>query len=163
MCLPPPGAKFDNQRCTASGWGKDVFGKAGTYQVILKKVELPMVPSDKCQTALKTTRLGPKFTLHNSFICAGGEPGKDTCKGDGGSPLICPIKGTRHRYYQAGIVAWGIGCGENQIPGVYADVAYARNWIDQEMIKRNLGTSSYTPQYFRSENANSTQLPHSDL
>lgn len=42
----------------------------------------------------------------------GGEPGKDTCKGDGGSPLVCGIPNTIDRYYQSGIVAWGIGCAD---------------------------------------------------
>lgn len=145
VCLPPPDAKFDHQRCYASGWGKDVFGKAGSYQAILKKIDLPIVPSAQCQTALRTTRVGPKFVLHNSFICAGGEKGKDTCKGDGGSPLVCPIQGSYEHYYQVGLVAWGIGCGENQIPGVYADVAHFRNWIDQQMYTRQIDTKSYTP------------------
>merc|ERR1712183_1143859 len=34
-------------------------------------------------------------------------------------------------YIQAGIVAWGIGCGEDGTPGVYADVSQAVCWIDQ--------------------------------
>ncbi|XP_053690191.1 phenoloxidase-activating factor 2-like [Sabethes cyaneus] len=144
-CLPPQNTKFDLQRCYASGWGKDVFGKSGTYQVILKKIDLPIVPSGQCQASLRTTRLGSKFLLHESFICAGGEQGKDTCKGDGGSPLVCAIQGSHEHYYQAGLVAWGIGCGENQIPGVYADVAHFRNWIDQHMQTRQLDISSYTP------------------
>merc|ERR1712147_591957 len=33
----------------------------------------------------------------------------------------------------AGIVAWGIGCGENGVPGVYADVSKATCWIDQQI------------------------------
>lgn len=37
----------------------------------------------------------------------------DTCKGDGGSPLVCPVQGHAGHYYQAGIVAWGIGKKEN--------------------------------------------------
>ncbi|XP_058117069.1 phenoloxidase-activating factor 2-like isoform X2 [Anopheles coustani] len=146
VCLPPQDLVFDHATCFASGWGKDVFGKAGTYQVILKKIDLPVVPYDQCQTALRTTRLGPKFNLHKSFLCAGGVPGKDTCKGDGGSPLVCPIpNGKQHHYYQTGLVAWGIGCGENGIPGVYANVAKFRGWIDQHMKQRNFGTDSYTP------------------
>jgi hypothetical protein len=48
--------------------------------VILKKVDLPVVPRDTCVEALRTTRLGPYFKLHESFICAGGDQGKDTCK-----------------------------------------------------------------------------------
>lgn len=81
VCLPPQDTNFDHSRCFASGWGKDVFGKEGKYQVILKKIELPVVPFAPCQNKLRETRLGKRFILHNSFICAGGEPGKDTCKG----------------------------------------------------------------------------------
>lgn len=32
--------------------------------------------------------------------------------GDGGSPLVCPIESKFERYYQSGIVAWGIGCAD---------------------------------------------------
>ena len=31
------------------------------------------------------------------------------------------------------IVAWGIDCGENNVPGVYADVSKATCWIDQQL------------------------------
>jgi len=55
-------------------------GKEGRYQVILKKVNLPVVTRDTCLQALRKTRLGPYFNLHESFICAGGVRGKDTCK-----------------------------------------------------------------------------------
>lgn len=115
-CLPPQDTNFDGLRCFASGWGKDSFGKEGRYQEILKRIELPTVPHDLCETDLRKTRLGARFHLNPSFICAGGERGKDTCKGDGGSPLVCPIAGQPDRYYQAGMVAWGIGCGD-ETPG----------------------------------------------
>ena len=32
---------------------------------------------------------------------------------------------------QAGITAWGIGCGRTGIPGVYTDLASAACWLDQ--------------------------------
>merc|ERR1712211_158163 len=86
-------------------------------------------------------RLGQKYKLHDSFLCAGGIPGKDTCKGDGGSPLVCPLKYDPNTYVQAGIVAWGIGCGEQGTPGVYADVSTATCWIDQA-ITCHYGASS---------------------
>lgn len=143
ICLPSQDYNFDYSRCFASGWGKDVFGKEGKYQVILKKIELPIMPYNDCQKALRTTRLGARFSLNKSFICAGGEPGKDTCKGDGGSPLVCPIPGSVDRYYQAGIVAWGIGCGEKGIPGVYANVAGFRNWIDEQLTQRSIPHNTY--------------------
>lgn len=45
----------------------------------MKKVELPVIPRLLCVEELRKTRLSQHFKLHGSFICAGGEPGKDTC------------------------------------------------------------------------------------
>ncbi|XP_024223965.1 phenoloxidase-activating factor 2 isoform X1 [Bombus impatiens] len=146
VCLPERNAVFDNSRCFASGWGRDIFGKEGHYQVILKKVELPIVSRKECQDKLRETRLGKYFRLHETFICAGGEAGKDTCKGDGGGPLVCPMKSNPGTYLQAGIVAWGIGCAEGGTPGVYANVALARDWIDEQMAFNNLDNTVYQPQ-----------------
>lgn len=87
--------------------------------MILKKIELPIVPHAPCQEALRKTRLGKRFVLNESFICAGGESDKDTCGGDGGSPLVCPVQGHPGHFYQAGIVSWGIACGLKGTPGVY--------------------------------------------
>ncbi|CAH1975254.1 unnamed protein product [Acanthoscelides obtectus] len=143
VCLPPQGDVVQSGRCVATGWGKDVFGKKGKYQVIMKKIDLPVVPNSECQNKLRQTRLGKYFELHKSFMCAGGEPGRDTCKGDGGSPLVCPIGGRGDRYFQAGIVAWGIGCGENGVPAVYGNVAMFRNWIDEQLRIKNIDPSSY--------------------
>jgi hypothetical protein len=56
------------------------LGKEGLYQSILKRVDLPIVPRDECQELLRTTRLGNRFDLSDSFVCAGGAKGKDTCK-----------------------------------------------------------------------------------
>jgi secreted trypsin-like serine protease len=126
ICLPSQDQPFDGKRCFATGWGKK-------GESILKKIELPTVPRDKCQANLRKTRLGRRFILHESFMCAGGEEGRDTCRGDGGSPLVCPVDGVPDKYYQAGIVAWGVGCGQKDVPGVYANVAYFRNWIDQQI------------------------------
>ncbi|OWR55774.1 masquerade serine proteinase, partial [Danaus plexippus plexippus] len=39
---------------------------------------------------------------------------------------------------QSGMVAWGIGCGENGTPGVYVDVASLRDWIDDKIIGKGL-------------------------
>ncbi|CAH2062301.1 unnamed protein product, partial [Iphiclides podalirius] len=144
-CLPPAKERASaGTRCYATGWGKDRFGKEGRYQVILKKVELPVVDRNTCRSKLRETRLGPFFELHSSFMCAGGEPGKDTCKGDGGSPLSCPIQYETERYMQSGIVAWGIGCGEDGTPGVYVDVANLRDWIDDKVAGAGYEPRTYT-------------------
>merc|ERR1711953_586695 len=133
VCLPDPEEVFEGQDCFATGWGKDQFGAAGEYQVVLKEIDLPVVGHQECQDSLRRTRLGRRFQLDDSFICAGGVAGKDTCKGDGGSPLVCASKADPFTYVQAGVVAWGIGCGEDATPGVYASVSKAVCWIDYAM------------------------------
>lgn len=119
-CLPPQGSNFDNRRCIAT-----------------------IVPSNICTKSLQMARLGPLFYLHKSFICAGGEALKDTCKGDGGSPLICPTKDDSTRYEQIGIVSWGLTCGLLNTPGVYVNVAMFTEWIDKEMALHNFATHLY--------------------
>lgn len=63
-------------------------------------------------------------------------------KGDGGAPLVCPIG--NGKYHQAGIVAWGIGCGAENVPGVYGYVSKFRKWIDDSVIQAGYDTKSYT-------------------
>lgn len=165
VCLPPKTQKFDKNLCVASGWGADKFGQEGAYRINLKKVQLPLVSQKECQDSLRTTKLGNNFKLNQSFMCAGGEQNIDTCtgefdnrnsekpnfisyfyvsKGDGGSPLVCPVPGSTDTYYQAGITAWGIECGQAGVPGVYANVAKFRDWIDQQMNELGFGTLSYS-------------------
>ncbi|CAF4940063.1 unnamed protein product [Pieris macdunnoughi] len=142
ICMPSTEEEFETSKnCVANGWGKDVFGQAGRYAVILKKVEINMVPHATCNAALQETRLSRYFKLHKSFVCAGGSPGKDTCTGDGGAPLVCPFQ--QNRFKLTGLVAWGIGCGNN-IPAVYARVSLFRNWVDKTMLKWGYDISGYT-------------------
>lgn len=65
--------------------GKDtanvtMAGQTETKRTILKKVPLGIVESSKCEQALRSTRLGWRFRLDHTFICAGGVDGIDTCQ-----------------------------------------------------------------------------------
>lgn len=144
VCLPPAFTSYDRHRCIVSGWGRTNWSLDHERR-ILKKIRLPVVPQATCERSLRSTRLGKKFRLHRSFICAGGEPGRDACSGDGGSPMVCLVRSRRlniQQYVQVGIVAVGIGCG-NHVPGVYVNVPEFRPWIDEQMVAWGFVKSYY--------------------
>ena len=72
MCLPEASDTFYIDSCTVIGWGKESFNSPG-ISAILRKTTVPLVPHHVCQTALQNAKLGPRFRLHESFLCAGGQ------------------------------------------------------------------------------------------
>ncbi|XP_013164451.1 PREDICTED: tryptase beta-2-like [Papilio xuthus] len=133
---PPP----INTTCFSMGWGADNFNNKNVYASVLKKVKLQVLDHMICESLLKKTRLGPLFKLHESFICAGGEQGLDTCKGDGGSSLVCPIKNT---YVVYGMVSWGMSCGVKGVPGVYVNVPSFYDWVNKQIAAEGYDTKTY--------------------
>ena len=77
------------------------------------------------------------FQLHAGEICAGGETGKDSCEGDGGSPLVC--QSINRRWHVVGLVAWGIGCANRDVPGVYVNVYHYLDFITDPAHGRSSG------------------------
>ena len=119
-----------------------MISDVGKLQQILHKVTLPYVEHNECQDLLQAVpELSAKFKLDESFICAGGDGLADTCEGDGGGALFCPLKADPNRMVQVGIVATGFGCGKPNVPGMYASVMHGlcfiktdtfckvRNWL----------------------------------
>ncbi|KAL5280897.1 hypothetical protein ACFFRR_004730 [Megaselia abdita] len=137
VCLPPPNVQSSN--CFATGWGLNYNqeAQAPNYNVAVQKISVPIVPRQQCESTLKTSRLGESFVLHKSFLCAGGETTKDTTQGDGGAPLVCEFAGESERFYQLGIVSYGVLVGSSY-PGVYADVSVLRGWVDRKLQERGV-------------------------
>ena len=136
ICLPDVGFS-PGADCVVAGWGRSAF-RSADIQTVLKSISLPVVDDFRCESALRRTRLGQRFVLHDSFLCAGGRAGKDACTGDGGSALACEDPLQPGRYVQLGIVSWGIGCGTAGLPGVYADVRQFTQWIAEQMAAEGL-------------------------
>jgi len=131
VCLPGVNQDFSGEtECWSSGWGADDFTAQGRFSDVLKKVQMPVVDSPSCQERLKAHKRlakNPRFTIHDSWVCVGGEPGVDTCTGDGGSPHVCKDNGGN--FVQVGAVSFGIGCGD-PVPSVYSSVSHAMCWVD---------------------------------
>ena len=73
-------------------------------------------------------RSGQNEWIPRIFVCAGtSNGGKDSCEGDSGGPMV--IKGRNGRYELAGVISWGIGCAEPNLPGVCTRISVFRDWI----------------------------------
>mmetsp|Transcript_22919 Transcript_22919/g.57473 ORF Transcript_22919/g.57473 Transcript_22919/m.57473 type:complete len:376 (-) Transcript_22919:194-1321(-) len=72
--------------------------------------------------------------ITGSMLCAKGD-GVDSCEGDSGGPLIrqTPVGNN----FLVGVVSYGIGCGNEQYPGVYVDVNAVRPWINKEIRRQD--------------------------
>lgn len=141
ICLPNTDQKLDLDNCFTMGWGK--FIETPTYPNILKKIQLGIVPRDECIPKIKKYVLNVPY-FHESYICAGGKLNVDACEGDGGAPLVCPLRGSANLYYQVGIVAWGGSCGIEGLPAAYTDVTLLTPWITSELNKLSINAKYYT-------------------
>jgi hypothetical protein len=75
----------------------------------------------------------------NVMVCAGtSQGGKDACQGDSGGPLFDEI--TR---VQVGVVSFGAGCGDANVPGGYSRVSAVKPWIEAQVC----ALSNFKPDY----------------
>lgn len=129
ICLPDETETFAaGEYCTVTGWGKSSDDAPTTDK--LKFAKVPIVPRSLCERQFQANRLGNRFKLHESFICAGGEVGIDSCKNDGGSPLTCPRKDGS--VVLVGLVSWGLDCGLKDVPGAYTNIQNLLKWIQSQ-------------------------------
>ncbi|XP_017072652.1 trypsin beta [Drosophila eugracilis] len=117
-------------RLLVSGWGFQAEESLVSTEVSvspqLRFVDVDLVEPDQCRRAYRQV-----LPVTQRMICAA-RPGRDSCQGDSGGPLVgFPADEGPARLY--GIVSWGLGCANPNYPGVYANVAAFRNWIDAQM------------------------------
>merc|ERR1712012_1310393 len=136
-CYPSCNDMFDytfnngtGVRCWVAGWGRnDEKSQGGKFSFIQRKVDVPIYHDrSRCEQRLREALGGSRnFNLHPGELCAGGVEKKDACDGDGGSPLVCQSK--RGKWTVVGLVAWGVGCGKPDVPGVYVNIHHYLDFI----------------------------------
>ncbi|NWW81008.1 OVCH2 protein, partial [Climacteris rufus] len=130
VCLPAKEEVLQPLRmCVVTGWGAPEADREKGEQ--LQQLEIPILALDICQSYY--INLPNKVTQR--MICAGFplEEGKDSCTGDSGGPLVCPSEGNSGFYTLHGITSWGLGCGRKNYPGVYTNVGFFVDWIEENI------------------------------
>ncbi|KAL6488933.1 hypothetical protein MHYP_G00026740 [Metynnis hypsauchen] len=129
VCLPQRDTKL-NSTGLVSGFGLTEDLHTANK---LGYISLPVVEQDECHRSIETERKNRHDVapLTDNMFCAGlPEGGKDTCSGDSGSAFVMKDEDT---YWVAGIVSWGVDCGQPGKYGIYTRVAKYLNWIQKTM------------------------------
>lgn len=110
--------------------GLGLTSEGGRDAAILQQVQLEVVDDALCDSRYQGN-------LHQkSMICATA-PGKDSCDGDSGGPLM--YLGTNYTQdIQYGVVSFGHDCASEIHPGVYAEVSYIHPWIDSTLCQYSI-------------------------
>ncbi|XP_076057515.1 trypsin-1-like [Oratosquilla oratoria] len=105
--------------CQVTGWG--ALTEGGSSPSILQKVTVTVISDSECRDAYGSSK------ILDSMMCAGGDGEKDSCQGDSGGPLACDGR-------LAGVVSWGYGCARPNYPGVYTEVSYFADWVENHAV-----------------------------
>ncbi|XP_041979894.1 serine proteinase stubble-like isoform X2 [Aricia agestis] len=126
ICLPATDDLLVGENATVTGWGR--LSEGGVLPSVLQEAQVPIVSNERCKSMFLSA--GRHEFIPDIFLCAGHEEGgHDSCQGDSGGPL--QVKGKDQRYFLAGIISWGIGCGAANLPGVCTRISKFVPWILQ--------------------------------
>ena len=111
----------------ALGWGHTVASR-GPRATFLQQTMLGYVPNDICLQSRENS-ISYQGRIHEDMMCTFA-PGRDTCNGDSGGPVIVPGRDPADDV-QVGIVSWGEDCADPIFPGVASRVSHSYDWIER--------------------------------
>uniref|UniRef100_A0A8B9XCI5 Peptidase S1 domain-containing protein n=1 Tax=Bos mutus grunniens TaxID=30521 RepID=A0A8B9XCI5_BOSMU len=126
VCLP--GKDFEVKAgtvCWATGWGRTLqFGPS--HVPTLQETKQVILHYTTCNRMVKKQEKPFPKVVRKGMVCGYLEKSGGPCKGDAGGPLVCQFN---DRWIQMGIVSWGIHCALKEVPAVYTDVRFYKDWV----------------------------------
>ncbi|XP_048088701.1 transmembrane protease serine 9-like [Alosa alosa] len=119
-----------------TGWGTIGEEVPLPFPQALQEVDVPVVGNRQCNC------LNGVGTVTQNMICAGLlAGGKDSCQGDSGGPMVSIQNSV---WVQSGIVSFGFGCAQPELPGVYTRVSRYQDWIRSQVTSEQPGFITFT-------------------
>lgn len=118
-------------KAIATGFGlTDLDDDEGSEK--LMKVQLESIERNVCSEIFASLQ----GDIKEHQLCAGYmNGGKDTCQGDSGGPLQIVLSEPYCMYSVIGVTSYGLLCGYANTPGMYTNVNYFINWIENVVWK----------------------------
>ena len=121
------------------GWGRTETLKDDEIKIVStarqQYLQVPAVSNTDCitkyQTLLQADLRGN--ILPAQHLCAGGEEGRDSCKGDSGGPLMAR-EDDISPWQIVGVVSGGTKTCGIGAPGIFTRVTHYDQWIRDNMI-----------------------------
>jgi secreted trypsin-like serine protease len=110
------------------GWGTATFDPVGAISNNLLYAFVDVVDRKQCNASHVYAG-----AVDENMFCAGIGTA-DSCQGDSGGPVNAYADG---RMVLVGIISWGVGCTQENYPGVYANVAKYEDWIRRTIGARD--------------------------
>ncbi|XP_070570423.1 uncharacterized protein [Ptychodera flava] len=128
ICIPSSNSAENMLRAgkagVVTGWGETQEDDVSPN--FLREVRLQVVDHNICGDRHSNV-------VTNNMFCAGpplGQEGRDACTGDSGGPFM---KKSGERWYLLGLVSWGVGCANPNLPGVYTTVHRFHDWTENNI------------------------------
>ncbi|XP_063907888.1 serine protease easter-like isoform X2 [Zophobas morio] len=134
ICLPTEDGELSKsyvgERLAVSGWG---FTENMANSVVKLKGQLPGRNHSYCEDMYRKHNFN--LTLKDSQLCAGGERGNDSCKGNAGAPLMVLRPGQHgSQWYVVGLFSFGPQpCNMENWGDVYTRVSKYVTWIKSKL------------------------------
>merc|ERR1712106_660148 len=121
---------------SVSGQEQGDFSTDNVASTVQQMLGVPVLSAEECDELW-----GGYLAVEETQICAGGQRGKDSCKGDSGGPLYLarvtssglPLLDGLEPVYLLGLVSFGSRvCGEGR-PGVYTRLSSFMPWIKEHI------------------------------
>ncbi|XP_055616971.1 trypsin-like [Toxorhynchites rutilus septentrionalis] len=128
FAIPNEDIAHDGMPCQVAGWNN------ATNNPVQQFINVPILNRDTCNAVpLHLTRIG------ESMVCAGSvAAGPGVCASNMGTGLFCEGRAT-------GILSTGFGCGQANNPGVYTQIRFYTEWIQQQFERQDVPQGGLSP------------------
>nr|XP_031326033.1 serine protease 44 isoform X2 [Camelus dromedarius] len=133
VCLPEKDFEvLPGTQCWVTGWGRTIENVPSSRPPDLQEIDQTILQLEKCNEMAQEAANMSDQLVRKGMICGHNKERGGPCRGDSGGPLVCQCNDS---WVQVGIVSWAVRCGIKEVPAVYTDVRFYKDWVINQVTK----------------------------